>query len=331
MKFKIKKMIALALCVVSLVTLAAVPVSASTVVVPNVRVNGELVSFPDAQPYADENSRTLIPVRFVTEEMGADVSWEQKTQTAVIKKNGITVRITIGQKNIKVIKNGKTTTVTMDTVAVGKDGRTFVPIRFVAEALGAYVDYASLNMTVDIQCDGAFTAEEIKKLRSYPMTCPKGTTYAEANNTRDHVNVWGTAAARAAIVGNYANAHEFLYSEVDYYNLGKYNKAYYENIVAQAINAASYSSKNLTVSFRADTSAIYQPDVMCGHTSVRGILTYTVNKPAQYWTTEDTKFYQKIGQYTEGVDTVGKTYTFVFDIHMKNDAFYGRDLVAAIG
>ena len=65
-----------------------------------VKYNGEAVTFPDAQPFADENSRTLIPVRFVAETMGAVVSWNQETQTAVIEQNGITVSVPIGSDTI---------------------------------------------------------------------------------------------------------------------------------------------------------------------------------------------------------------------------------------
>ena len=134
-----------------------------------VTVDDTLVEFPDAKPFADDNNRTLIPVRFVTEAMGADVSWDQASQTAIIEKNGTKVEITIGKKDIKVTKDGSTKTVTMDTVAVAKDERTFVPIRFVAEALGAYVDYSDLYKAVEIVMPEEVTADEIKRLRSYDM------------------------------------------------------------------------------------------------------------------------------------------------------------------
>ncbi|MEA4893986.1 MAG: copper amine oxidase N-terminal domain-containing protein [Oscillospiraceae bacterium] len=89
-----------------------------------VKYNGEAVVFPDAQPFIDENNRTLIPVRFVAETMGADVSWVQETQTAVIEQNGITIVVPIGSDTISVTKDGSTATVTMDTEAVLLDDRT---------------------------------------------------------------------------------------------------------------------------------------------------------------------------------------------------------------
>ena len=53
--------------------------------VPEVRVNGHLVEFPDAQPYYNEDDRTMIPVRFVTEALGADVSWSKLRKGAIMQ------------------------------------------------------------------------------------------------------------------------------------------------------------------------------------------------------------------------------------------------------
>ena len=132
----------------------------------HVRVNGYEVDFPDAQPYIDENGRTMIPLRFATEALGAEVTWEQSTKTASIAKDGIVVKVTIGKDTISVTESGSTQYVVMNTTAVLKEGRTYVPIRFVAEALGAYVDYSASYKTVGIYQD-VLTAEEITKLHEY--------------------------------------------------------------------------------------------------------------------------------------------------------------------
>jgi len=131
-----------------------------------VKYNGEAVVFPDAQPFVDENNRTLIPVRFVAETMGAAVNWNQETQTAVIEQNGITVSVPIGSDTITIAQNGGTRTVKMDTAAIIREERTYVPIRYVAEALGAWVSYSDLFTTVQIYRD-VLTPEEITRLHSY--------------------------------------------------------------------------------------------------------------------------------------------------------------------
>jgi hypothetical protein len=131
-----------------------------------VKYNGEAVVFPDAQPFVDENSRALIPVRFVTETMGAAVSWNQETQAAVIEQNGITVSVPIGSNTITVTENGETNNVTMDTAAIIREERTYVPIRYVAEALGAWVGYSDLFTTVQIYRD-VLAPADITRLHSY--------------------------------------------------------------------------------------------------------------------------------------------------------------------
>ena len=131
-----------------------------------VKYNGEAITFPDAQPFVDENNRTLIPVRFVAETMGADVSWDSDAQAAVIKQNGIVITVPIGSDTISVTKDSSTSTVKMDTQAVLANDRTYVPIRYVAESLGAWVSYSNLFTTVQIYKD-VLTPVEITRLHSY--------------------------------------------------------------------------------------------------------------------------------------------------------------------
>ena len=153
-----------------------------------VKYNGEAVVFPDAQPFVDENSRTLIPVRFVAETMGADVSWNQEAQTAVIEQDGVTVAVPIGSDTITVTQDGTTNTVKMDTAAINREERTYVPIRYVAEALGAWVSYSNLFTTVQIYRD-VLTPEEIYRLHNYyDMSWEEhcvATGYESANTDED--------------------------------------------------------------------------------------------------------------------------------------------------
>lgn len=159
---------ALALCMtLSLTTFAsAAATTTSTGKTPEVRVNGYLVNFPDEKPYIDANKRTLIPVRFVAEQLGATVKWDSTLRAAVISKDGTTLTIPIGSKDMSVVTGSQKSTVTMDTEAVLiNQSRTMVPIRFVATALGAWVSYSSYYSTVQIY-DDVLTADEITKLHS---------------------------------------------------------------------------------------------------------------------------------------------------------------------
>jgi len=94
-------------------------------------------------PYINADNRTMVPVRFIAESMGADVSWDAATQRITIELGRDTIVMYVGQKTYTV--NG--TSKTMDTVPVILKAwdRTAVPVRFISEALGCTVDWAPKN------------------------------------------------------------------------------------------------------------------------------------------------------------------------------------------
>lgn len=118
-----------------------------------VAIDGQAVAFQRGygEPFIDENSRTLVPLRGVMEAFGAEVSWDNDTSTASVLKNGTTVQVPIGQAYILV--NG--VSVANDTSAVIKDERTYLPIRAVLEAFGADVSWDNTNRTVAVRTNGA--------------------------------------------------------------------------------------------------------------------------------------------------------------------------------
>ncbi|MCG8538877.1 MAG: copper amine oxidase N-terminal domain-containing protein, partial [Clostridia bacterium] len=129
-----------------------------------VYVDGEEVDFPDQQPYVDENDRTLVPVRFVSQALGANVDWNEK-------KLEVDVQLPVKNKDIKLWIGKKEYTLNgtsqlMDTKAIITDqDRTMVPLRFVSEGLGAVVKWEIVkgngivhNFTLDQ------TDEEIKAI-----------------------------------------------------------------------------------------------------------------------------------------------------------------------
>lgn len=114
-------------------------------------VNGSQVNFPDDKPYVDNNSnRTMVPVRFVSEKLGAKVDWNGAEQKVIINKDGKTIVLAIGSKTAMV--GGKE--VTFDAPAVIKGVRTFVPLRFISEAYGAVVVWNKDTGVVKITTGG---------------------------------------------------------------------------------------------------------------------------------------------------------------------------------
>lgn len=101
-----------------------------------VYIDGIEVDFPDAKPYIS-NSRTLVPVRFVAEQLGASIDWNGDTGTVVISKDNNSIELVIGSREL--VSNGVTNT--MDVAPVIADGRTMIPLRFVSEQLGVVVKW----------------------------------------------------------------------------------------------------------------------------------------------------------------------------------------------
>lgn len=116
----------------------AQPVEAAVTVV----VNGTTISFD--QPPIERSGRVFVPLRGVFERLGASVVYDNGKINAT--GNGRTVSLTIGSTTALV--NGQTQTLDVAPFLVGS--RTLVPLRFISQALGAAVDYASDSDTVTI-------------------------------------------------------------------------------------------------------------------------------------------------------------------------------------
>ncbi|MEX2462320.1 MAG: copper amine oxidase N-terminal domain-containing protein [Paenibacillaceae bacterium] len=98
-------------------------------------------------PYIDHGV-TMVSARFISEQLDADVSFNEATQEVSVTDaaNGNEIVLTL-QSN-KAVWNGKT--VTLDGAVRNRDGTTFVPLKFIAKALGAEVKWDDLTKTITI-------------------------------------------------------------------------------------------------------------------------------------------------------------------------------------
>jgi hypothetical protein len=273
-----------------------------------VKYNGESVMFPDAQPFVDVNNRTLIPVRFVAETMGADVDWVQEEQTAVIAQDGITIKVPIGSDTITVTQDDETSTIKMDTAAIIKEERTYVPIRFVAEALGAWVSYSDLFNTVQIYRD-VLTPEEVDRLHGYyDMSWTEyfesigekteltdtdiasvfpGVAYFTGTFGFENANEWKLRNPNGIDTLVYSWKKPTTYTGVtsgDTYTYGKQPDLDYAKLIlaeAHGVEDEINSAGKVTISLRTDLSCIYwsRHSSEAG-TYVRGVLTVTIPQTA---------------------------------------------------
>jgi hypothetical protein len=103
----------------------------------------------DAAPFI-KNGSTLVPVRFVSEGLGADVKWNGDTQEVTIISNSNTLILKIGSSEAKL--NGESITMPVSPEII--NGSTFVPLRFISESLNAKVywngDYQLIGIKKDL-------------------------------------------------------------------------------------------------------------------------------------------------------------------------------------
>jgi hypothetical protein len=125
-----------------------------------ISIDGKTQSM-DVAPFI-QDSRTLVPVRFVSEALGAKVDWYQEEKKAVIVLVPKVVTLWVGKDQAFV--NGVEQK--LDVPAVLVDNRTFVPLRFVSERLGAKVEWSQEKQQVSI--DYSPPAIQLPSARSRP-------------------------------------------------------------------------------------------------------------------------------------------------------------------
>ncbi|TFB19579.1 copper amine oxidase N-terminal domain-containing protein [Filobacillus milosensis] len=104
------------------------------------------------------NSQTMVPVRVISENLGATVKWSAPVVT--LTKNNLEVQLTL--QNHTAIKNDKA--VQLDTKPYIKNERTMVPIRFIAETFNSQVSYKNSLVTVNTE-PLVINDEEVKALQ----------------------------------------------------------------------------------------------------------------------------------------------------------------------
>lgn len=101
----------------------------------NVYYEGEMLVF-DVEPQI-VNNYTMVPARTVFEAMGAKVKWDEETQTVTVKKKKKSISMIIGGEIIN--QDGQV--IDSEAAPVVLNDRTLVPIRLIAEFLGAQVEW----------------------------------------------------------------------------------------------------------------------------------------------------------------------------------------------
>jgi hypothetical protein len=123
----------------------------------NVMLNGAMVAFPDAYPEM-KNDRTMVPIRAIAEALGAKVEYLEG-KVVQITQGDTVLNLTIGGDTVQAVIGGVTKDLKMDAVSYAKENRTYVPLRFVSEALGLEVHWDAAHRTVVLLDQAAIAAK----------------------------------------------------------------------------------------------------------------------------------------------------------------------------
>lgn len=115
--------------------------------VPNIsiKINGENKVFSPGPVIKD--GTTLVPMRSFFEALGCEVSWNNSTQTATGTRGDRIVQLTIGKKEALV--NSQVQVLSVEAQLI--EGSTYIPLRFVGEALGDTVIWDAKTRSIEIQ------------------------------------------------------------------------------------------------------------------------------------------------------------------------------------
>ncbi len=177
-----------------------------------VYLDGELLSF-DVEPLIAD-SRVLVPMRGVFEALGAEVSWNGETKTAVAEDpgSGSGVAITIGS-NIMLDSEGNK--IILDVPARIENGRTLLPLRAVAEAFDCTVNWDGEKREVGIVSGSAGFDSHLAERQET----------VEAANTEELLGAVGSDR-KIILTGKYYNLSDDVKVDNPYVEKSDYSDGY---------------------------------------------------------------------------------------------------------
>jgi hypothetical protein len=253
--------------------------------------------------------------------------------------------VPIGSDTITVTQDGSSNAVKMDTAAIIREERTYVPIRYVAEALGAWVGYSDLFSTVQIYKDVLSPADITRLHGYYDMTWEeycKETGYTSKNTDADWLKSNPQIAYFTGTYG-FENANEWklrnpngievvkqpartptsyvgMVSGLSYTYGTQPDIDFAKLIIAEAYGAEDEinSTGKVTISLKTDLSCVYfSRHSNSASAYVRGVLTVTIPQNADIaWIVKNYDFISnpKAGE-TQDIDVEIYINTFTKDIH----------------
>jgi hypothetical protein len=116
---------------------------------PQAKINGEVKTL-DAAPFI-MNGRTVVPLRFIGEALGAEIGWDNAQRMVSYKLGKEILYFWIDKPEAKIVIGPLfSKPIPLEAAPIIKGGRSFVPVRVVSELLGAAVGWDGTTRTVTI-------------------------------------------------------------------------------------------------------------------------------------------------------------------------------------
>ena len=172
-----------------------------------VQINGKIISFEDSEGNVVNpqiiNDRTVVPFRKIFNALGVtddNILWNGETKTVTAKKDDLTIELQINNVTAKKTIEGNTKEITLDSAPVIMDGRTLVPLRFIAESLGKTVGWDAANKTAVIIDFDDFLNEMNQKSNQIYQFLMKDTSKMEVSITRNYTDGADSRKNNTAVV-----------------------------------------------------------------------------------------------------------------------------------
>ena len=110
-----------------------------------------------------KNGRTLVPLRFVTEEIGGEVFWDNSKREVTIKKKDKAISLIIDKKIIQY--DNKNGAMVSDVEPIIVDSRTYVPLRLIGNLLDIDVSWDNAKRRVIVDSNKKSSMEALYDLK----------------------------------------------------------------------------------------------------------------------------------------------------------------------
>ncbi len=171
-----------------------------------VTYNGDDILFADALPFM-QNGRSLVPARAIMERAQLNVSFDGDNRLVTATKDDLTITMHLGHKEAKILRGNTSESVFLEEPPCIINNRTYVPIRFIAEALGTKVNwnpYAREVVIIDLN----EWQQEISENSSYLnliLNTPFAGITAQAENEAGSIQLDYTAKNLPSENGSHKN------------------------------------------------------------------------------------------------------------------------------